>query len=61
MHPFSAEVTFGAESFEDYMCQFMCGEVKFKDFRKASILKFVSSKNDFFVHWCKLFCSTCLQ
>ncbi|KAI2490986.1 hypothetical protein MHU86_23588 [Fragilaria crotonensis] len=26
MHPFSAEVTFGAESFEDYMCQFMCGE-----------------------------------
>ncbi len=36
MHPFSAEVTFGAESFEDYMCQFMCGDVKFKDFRKAS-------------------------
>ncbi|KAI2491888.1 hypothetical protein MHU86_22684 [Fragilaria crotonensis] len=61
MHPFSAEVTFGAESFEDYMCQFMCGEVKFKDFRKASIPKFDSSKNDSFVHWYKLFCSTCLQ
>ncbi|KAI2501679.1 Retrotransposon gag protein [Fragilaria crotonensis] len=29
MHPFSAEVTFGAESFEDYMCQFMCGEDSF--------------------------------
>jgi hypothetical protein len=61
MHPFSAEVTFGAESFEDYMCQFMCGDVKFKDFRKASIPKFDSSKNDSFVHWYKLFCSTCLQ
>jgi hypothetical protein len=61
MHPFSAEVTFGAKSFEDYMCQFMCGEVKFKDFRKASIQKFVSSKNNSFVHWYKLFCSTCLQ
>ncbi|KAI2492878.1 hypothetical protein MHU86_21657 [Fragilaria crotonensis] len=43
MHPFSAEVTFGAESFEDYMSQFMCGEVKFKDFRKASIPKFDST------------------
>ncbi|KAI2510496.1 hypothetical protein MHU86_3916 [Fragilaria crotonensis] len=32
MHPFSAEVTFGAESYEDYMSQFMYGEVKFKDF-----------------------------
>ena len=61
MHPFSAEVTFGAESFEDYMCQLMCDEVKFKDFRKASIPKFDSSKNDSFVHWYKLFCSTCLQ
>ena len=61
MHPYSAEVTFGAESFEDYMCQFMYGEVKFKDFRKASIPKFDSSKNDSFVHWFKLFCSTCLQ
>jgi hypothetical protein len=61
MHPFSAEVTFGAESFEDYMCQFMCTEVKFKDFRKASIPRFDASKNDSFVHWYKLFCSTCLQ
>jgi hypothetical protein len=61
MHPFSAEVTFGAESFEDYMCQFMCDDVKFKDYRKASIPKFDSSKNDSFVHWYKLFCSTSLQ
>ena len=61
MHPFSAEVTFGAESFEDYMCQFMCAEVKFKDFRKASIPRFDGSKNESFVHWYKLFCSTCLQ
>ena len=43
------------------MCQFMCGDVKFKDFRKASIPKFDSSRNDSFVHWYKLFCSTCLQ
>jgi hypothetical protein len=61
MHPFSAEVTFGAESYEEYMCQFMYGEVKFKDFRKANIPRFDSSKNDSFVHWFKLFCSTCLQ
>ena len=61
MHPFSAEVTFGAESFEDYMCQFMCAEVKFKDFRKANIPRFDASKNESFVHWYKLFCSTCLQ
>jgi hypothetical protein len=61
MHPFSTEVTFGAESFENNMCQFMCGEVKFKDFRKASIPKFDPSKNASFVHWCKLFCSTFLQ
>jgi hypothetical protein len=61
MHPFSAEVTFGAESYQDYMSQFMFGDVKFKDFRKATIPKFDSSKNDSFVHWFKLFCSTCLQ
>lgn len=61
MHQFSAEVTFGAESFEDCMCQFMCDDAKFKDFCKASIPKFDSSKNDLFVHWYnKLFCSTCL-
>jgi hypothetical protein len=40
MHPFSAEVTFGAKSYEEYMCQFMFGEVKFKDFHKANIPKF---------------------
>jgi hypothetical protein len=61
MHPFSAEVTFGAESYQDYMSQFMFGDVKFKDFRKATIPKFDSSKNDSFVHWFKLLCSTCLQ
>ena len=59
-HPFSAEVTFGAESFEEYMSQFMYAEVKFKDFRKATIPKFDSAKQDSFVHWYKLFCSTCL-
>lgn len=51
MHPFSPEVTFGAESFE-YMCQFMRGKVKFKVFlRRVSIRKFDSTKNDLFVHW----------
>ena len=61
LHPYSAEVTFGAESFEDYMSQFMSSEIRFKDFRKAEIPKFDSSKNESFVHWYKLFCSTCLQ
>jgi hypothetical protein len=57
MHPYSAdEVTFGAETYEDCMGQFMFGEVKFKDFWKAQIPKF-----DSFVHWYKLFCSKCLQ
>jgi hypothetical protein len=57
MHPFSADkVTFGAETYKDYMGQFMFGEVKFKDFWKAQIPKF-----DLFVHWYKLFCSKCLQ
>ena len=60
-HPFSAEVTFGAETFEEYMTQFMYAEVKFKDFRKAVIPKFDSQCQDSFVHWYKLFCSTCLQ
>ncbi len=60
-HPFSAEVTFGAETFEEYMTQFMYAEVKFKDFRKAVIPKFDSQRQDSFVHWYKLFCSTCLQ
>ena len=60
-HPYSEEVTFGAETFEDYMSQFHYSEVKFKDFRKVTIPKFDSSKNDSFVHWYKLFVSTCLQ
>lgn len=60
-HPYSAEVTFGAETFEEYMSQFMYAEVKFKDFRKAIIPKFDSLKQDSFVHWYKMFCSTCLQ
>jgi hypothetical protein len=60
-HPFSSEVTFGAETFEEYMTQFMYAEVKFKDFRKAVIPKFDAGKRDSFVHWYKLFCSTCLQ
>ncbi|KAI2505294.1 hypothetical protein MHU86_9094 [Fragilaria crotonensis] len=34
---------------------------KVQRLRKASIPKFDSSKNDSFVHWYKLFCSTCLQ
>ena len=61
LHPFSEEVTFGAETFEDYMSQFMYSEVRFKDFRKATIPKFDSTKYESFVHWYKLFCSTCLQ
>ena len=39
----------------------MYAEVKFKDFRKAVIPKFDAGKRDSFVHWYKLFCSTCLQ
>ena len=46
LNPFSAEVTFGAETFEDYMSQFMFSEVRFKDFRKAVIPKFDSSRNE---------------
>ena len=60
-HPFSAEVTFGAETFEEYMTQFMYAEVKFKDFQKANIPRFDSQKQDLFVHWYMFFCSTCLQ
>ena len=40
LHPFSAEVTFGAETFEDYMTQCVSTEVKHKDFRKANFVKF---------------------
>ena len=61
MHPYSDEVSFGAETFEGYMTQFMYSEVRFKDFRKAIIPKFDSSRNDSFIHWYKLFCSICLQ
>ena len=60
-HPFIEEVSFGAETFEDYMSQFQYSEVKYKDFRKVVIPKFDASKNDSFVHWYKLLVSTCLQ
>jgi hypothetical protein len=60
-HPYIDEVSFGAETFEDYMLQFLCAEVKFKDFWKITLPKFDSSKNDSFVHWYKLLVSTCLQ
>lgn len=60
-HPYSDEVTFGAETFQEYMSQFQFSEVKYKDFRKAVIPKFDASKNDSFVHWYKLLVSTCLQ
>lgn len=60
-HPYIEEVSFGAETFEDYMSQFQYSEVKYKDFRKITIPKFDASKNDSFVHWYKLLVSTCLQ
>jgi hypothetical protein len=60
-HPYIDEVTFGAETFEDYMSQFQYSEVKYKDFRKVVIPKFDASRNDSFVHWYKLLVSTCLQ
>lgn len=60
-HPYVDEVTFGAETFEDYMSQFQFSEVKYKDFRKVVIPTFNASKNDSFVHWYKLLVSTCLQ
>ncbi|KAI2509024.1 hypothetical protein MHU86_5400 [Fragilaria crotonensis] len=60
-HPYTDEVTFGAETFKDYMTQFQSTDVKFKDFRKITLPKFDSSKNDSFVHWYKLLVSTCLQ
>ncbi|KAI2501854.1 hypothetical protein MHU86_12619 [Fragilaria crotonensis] len=56
-----APITHGAESFEDYMQQFMSSEVKYKDFRKTVVQKYDSSRQDSFVHWYKLFCATCLQ
>ncbi|KAI2491256.1 Reverse transcriptase (RNA-dependent DNA polymerase) [Fragilaria crotonensis] len=60
-HPFNNEVSFGAETFQDYMSQFQVSEVKYKDFRKVTIPKFDASKNDSFVHWYKFLVSTCLQ
>jgi hypothetical protein len=60
-HPYSDEVSFGAETFQDYMSQFQFSEVKYKDFRKVTIPKFDASKNDSFVHWYKFLVSTCLQ
>ena len=60
-HPYSNEVIIGVETFQDYMSQFHYSEVKYKDFRKVTIPKFDSSKNDSFVHWYKHLVSTCLQ
>jgi hypothetical protein len=56
-----ALITYGAESFEDYMQQFMSSEVKYKDYRKTVVQKYDSSRQDSFIHWYKLFCATCLQ
>jgi hypothetical protein len=36
-------------------------EVKYKEFHKTTFQKFDSSRQDSFIHWYKLFCSTCLQ
>ena len=60
-HPFIEEVTFGAETFQDYMGQFQYSEVKYKDFRKVVIPTFNARANDSFVHWYKLLVSICLQ
>ena len=46
-----APITYGAESFEDYMRQFMSSEVRYKDFRKTNVQKFDSSRQDSFIHW----------
>jgi hypothetical protein len=43
------------------MQQFMSFEVKYKEFRKTTFQKFDSSRQDSFIHWYKLCCSTCLQ
>jgi hypothetical protein len=43
------------------MLQFMSSEVRYKDFRKAIVPKYDSSRQDSFIHWYKLFCATCLQ
>ena len=51
MHPFSAEVTFSAKSFEDYTCTFMWGEVIIKEFHKARYPKTDFFKNNLLLHW----------
>ena len=56
-----APITYGAESFEDYMRQFMSSEVRYKDFQKTIVQKYDSSRQDSFIHWYKLFCAYCLQ
>jgi hypothetical protein len=56
-----ANQTYGAETFEDYMQQFMSTKVHYKDFQTASLHKFDLSKQESFIHWYKLFCATCLQ
>ena len=56
-----APITYGAESFEDYMRQFMSSEVRYKDFQKTIVQRYDSSRQDSFIHWYKLFCATCLQ
>jgi hypothetical protein len=60
-YPFVEEVSFGPESFQDYMSQFQFREVKFKDFNKIVIPKFDFNRGDSFVHWYKLLVSSCLQ
>lgn len=54
--------TYGAESFEDYMWQFMSSEVRYyKDLRETIVQKYGdSSCQDSFIHWCKLFSTSCL-
>jgi hypothetical protein len=42
------------------MSQFQGSEIKYKDFKKSKISKF-DPKTDSFIHWYKLFCTTCLQ
>ena len=37
-HPYSNEVIIGVETFQDYMSQFHYSEVKYKDFRKVTII-----------------------
>ena len=45
-----APITYDAESFEDYMRQFMSSEVKYKDFRETVVQKYDSLRQDSFIH-----------